>query len=161
MNHITTNYNLPEKRKKPQKFWHLKWLLRYPHASRTDTCKIMIFIFNFIDKNLFKFLVVLFYLYMVGQKLLQTGLEHFGETRAFFQEKEPSYTKNLMLNIFMLNSFFGKSVFSEETAKSCSWGAHFGKSMCNNFWSTLYKVHKCLIVKRYQKDRLGFKITSI
>ncbi len=31
-----------------------------------------------------------------------------------------------MLNIFMLTNFFKKSVFSEETAKNCSRGAHFG-----------------------------------
>ncbi len=33
------------------------------------------------------------------------------------------FITNLMLNIFMLNNFFGKSVFSRETAKNCSGGA--------------------------------------
>ncbi len=30
----------------------------------------------------------------------------------------------------MLNDFFGKSVFSEETAKNCSGGTHFGEPAC-------------------------------
>ncbi len=34
------------------------------------------------------------------------------------------FITNLMLNIFMLNNFFGKSVFSGETAKNSSGGAN-------------------------------------
>ncbi len=85
-------------------------------------------------------------IHKVGQKLLHTGLKHFGETRTFFRRKSrltpkiniTFFVTNLMLNIFMLNNFFGKSVFSEETAINCSEGAQFGEPMCNKFWLTLY-----------------------
>ncbi len=44
------------------------------------------------------------------------------------------FNTNLMLNIFMLNNFFGKSVFFGEIAKNCSGGAQciitFGPPMC-------------------------------
>ncbi len=48
---------------------------------------------------------------------------------------------NLTLDIFMLNNFFVKSVFPEETAKNHSVGTYLGEPKCNNFWPTLkYKV---------------------
>ncbi len=37
------------------------------------------------------------------------------------------FVTNLMLNIFMLNNFFGKLLFSEETAKNRSVDAYLGE----------------------------------
>ncbi len=51
----------------------------------------------------------------------------------------------------MLNNFFGKSVFSEETPKNCSWGAHFGEPMCNNFCPNLYNKKYAEIVENFGK----------
>ncbi len=37
------------------------------------------------------------------------------------------FIANLMLNIFMSNNFFGKSVFSEKTAENCSGEPNWGR----------------------------------
>ncbi len=46
------------------------------------------------------------------------------------------FIPNLVLNMFMLNNFFRKSVFFGETAKNCCGGADWGSPMCYNFWPT-------------------------
>ncbi len=43
------------------------------------------------------------------------------------------FITNLKLNIVTLNNFFGKLVFSGETAKNWCRGPHWGSKMCNNF----------------------------
>ncbi len=78
---------------------------------------------------------------MVGQKLVHMGQNNFGAHEHFFRRGHltPKFTltffvTNLMLNIFMLNNFFGKSVFSKEIAKNCCRGAQcvitFGPPVC-------------------------------
>ncbi len=74
------------------------------------------------------------FLYTVGQ--------NFGPHGHFFKRSghlTPNFNItffiiNLMLNIFMFNNFFGKSVFSGVTAKNSSRGAQcvitFGPPMC-------------------------------
>ncbi len=63
--------------------------------------------------------------------------------RAFFFRRRGDLTPkfnitffitNLMLNIFKLKNFFGKSLFFGETAKNYSGGR--GGPTCNNFWPT-------------------------
>ncbi len=66
-----------------------------------------------------------------GTKVSTYGLKKmFGNMSIFFRRMGHLTLKfnitfiipNLMLNIFMLNNFFGTSVFFGETAKNCSWG---------------------------------------
>ncbi len=77
----------------------------------------------------------------MGQKLLHTGLRHFEGTWAIFRRSrfKPKMNitfsiTNLMLNIFILNNFFVKSVFSEEDTKKTV----LGEPKCNNSSPTLY-----------------------
>ncbi len=63
----------------------------------------------------------------MGQKVIHNVQKKFWGTRAFFRRMGHLTSKinkiffitNSRLNIFVLNDFFGKSVFSEETAKNC------------------------------------------
>ncbi len=48
------------------------------------------------------------------------------------------FITNLMLNIFMLNNCFRKSVFSEETAKNCFGGTRLWEPKWTNFWSCVF-----------------------
>ncbi len=60
----------------------------------------------------------------------ENGEKNFGES-PFFRRKDhfvlkmniTFFIKNQILNIFMRRNYFGKIVFSEETAKNCSEGA--------------------------------------
>ncbi len=83
------------------------------------------------------------FLYRVGQKLVHMGQKKFGQYEHFFRRRGQITSKfnitfffvtNLMLNIFMVNNFFGKSVFSGETPKNGSMGEQcvitFGPPMC-------------------------------
>ncbi len=53
----------------------------------------------------------------------------------------PFFITNLMLNIFAVNNFFRKSVFSEETAKNCSEGTQLWELLWTNFWLALYYIY--------------------
>ncbi len=71
--------------------------------------------------------------------------KNFGGSWAVFRRRghfmlkmnKTFFITNLVLNIFMLNNFFGKSVFSEKTAKNCSEGTQLEEPKRTNFWPTL------------------------
>ncbi len=82
------------------------------------------------------------FLYTVGQKLVHISQKNIWGHKHFFKRRGHLTAifnvafciTNLMLNIFMLNNFFGKSVFFGGTAKNCSGGAQcvitFGPPKC-------------------------------
>ncbi len=82
----------------------------------------------------------------VGQKLIHIGQKNCGGTGAFFRRRDHLmrkisiifYITNSMLNIFITNNFFVKSIFSEETAKNCSSGNPFRGPKWKLTFSLLY-----------------------